>query len=441
MSSTDNSTDSAKDSRRLRYTVNDKPPLGEAIPLAIQHVFAAFSGIVAVPLVVGGVLGLPLEDIAFLVSATLFVSGIATIIQTRGFGPVGARVPMIMGTDFTFVGPSISVGFASGLPGIFGATIAGSFIEMFLSRFVRPLRKLFPPAVTGTVVTLIGLTILPVAVDWAAGGFGAADYGSTQNLSLAMFVLVVIMVLNQWGKGIVSSGSILIGIILGYIVAYPLGLLDFGQISGASWIAVPNPLKFGVTFKASAILAFVAAYLVTTVETIGDLMAVGEAAEQEVTSEHLERGLLADGVGSFIAGFFNAGPNTSFSQNVGIIPVTGVASRFVVLIAGIIIAIAGLFPKVGALVAIMPNPVLGGAGIIMFGMIAAAGIKIYQGVDFNRRNMLVIAVSLGLGMAVVVRPDILSQLPEDVRTVFASGITTGTFAALILNLVLPKARE
>lgn len=428
-------------SKGLRYTINDKPPLGEAIPLAIQHVFAAFSGIVAVPLVVGGVLGLPLEDIAFLVSATLFISGIATIIQTKGFGPVGAKVPMVMGTDFTFVGPSLSVGATMGLPGIFGATVAGSFIEMILSRFVRPLRKLFPPAVTGTVVTLIGLTILPVAVDWAAGGFGAPDYGSLENLGLAMFVLIVIMVLNQWGRGFVSAGSILIGIIVGYIVAYPMGLLDFSQISDASWVAIPNPLKFGIEFKASAILAFVAAYLVTTVETIGDLMAVGEASDREITSEHLEKGLLADGVGSFIAGLFNAGPNTSFSQNVGIIPVTGVASRFVVIIAGVILAIAGLFPKIGALVAIMPNPVLGGAGIIMFGMIAAAGIKIYKDVDFNRRNMLVIAISLGLGMAVVVRPDILSQLPEDVRTVFSSGITTGTFAALILNLILPKDKD
>lgn len=409
--------------------------------MAIQHLFAAFSGIVAVPLVVGGVLGLPLEDISFLVSASLFVAGIATIIQSRGFGPVGAKMPMVMGTDFTFVGPSLSVGSTMGLPGIFGATIAGSFIEMILSRFIRPLRKLFPPAVTGVVVTLIGMTILPVALDWSAGGFGAADYASLENLGLAAAVMIIIIILNQWGRGFVSAGSILIGIIAGYIIAYPMGLLDFAGVQDASWFAIPSPLKFGVEFKISAILSFVAAYLVTTIETVGDLMAVGEATDVKVESEHLSKGLLADGVGSFIAGIFNAGPNTSFSQNVGIIPITGVASRFVVMIAGVILVIAGLFPKIGALVAMMPNPVLGGAGIIMFGMIAAAGIKILKDVNFSRRNMLVIAVSFALGMSVVLRPDLLVNFPEDLRTIFSSGITTGTLSALVLNIVLPKDRE
>ncbi len=420
------------------YAIDEKPPLLVAIPLALQHVFAAFSGIVAVPLVVGAAIGLSPGDLTILVSATLFVSGIVTIIQTGGIGPVGARIPMVMGTDFTFVGPCISVGSAMGLPAVFGATVAGSFIEIVLSRFLKPLRKLFPPVVTGTVVTLIGLTIIPVAVDWAAGGSGSVDYGSLANLGLAAVVLVTIMILNQWGKGFLSSGSILIGIIIGYIISWPMGLLDPGIISSASWIAVPTPLRLGIEFRLSAVLAFAAAYIVTTVETIGDLMAVGEAAGCEVTGEHLKRGVLADGAGSFIAGFFSTGPNTSFSQNVGIIPVSGVASRFVVILAGVMLAVSGLFPKVGALVAIMPGPVLGGAAIIMFGMIAATGIRMYRNINFNRRNMFVIALSLGSGMAVVVRPEILSQLPAGLKTIFSSGITTGSFAAIILNLILPK---
>lgn len=426
---------------QLMYKINDKPKLSVAIPLAIQNIVAAFSGIVAVPLVVGGALGASVNELAFLVSATLFMAGLATFIQAYGIGPVGSRLPVIMGTDFTFVGPSIAVGSTLGLPGVFGATILGSFVEIILSRFIKPLMKVFPPVVTGTVVTLIGVTIMPVAVDWAAGGSGAADYGSIRNLVLALVVMAIIIAVNQWGKGFAKAGAVLIGIICGYIIALPLGMLDFTAVKEAAWIAFPTPFKFGVKFSLAGLLAFIPAYLVTTVETVGDLFSVAEASEHEITSDEMSRGLLADGVGSFIAGFFNAGPNTSFSQNVGIIPLTGVASRFVVVIAGIILMLSGIFPKLGALIAIMPNPVLGGAGIIMFGMIAVGGIKILQKVEFTRRNGLVVAVSLGLGLAVVVRPDILSALPSGVQTVLASGVATGTIAAFILNLVLPKTSK
>ena len=422
----------------LRYKINDKPSLGVAIPLAIQHIVAAFSGIVAVPLVVGGALGLPIDDMSFLVNAALFMAGLATIIQAYGIGPVGSRLPCIMGTDFTFVGPSIAVGSAFGLQGMFGASMIAAFVEVILSRFIKPLLKIFPPVVTGTVVTLIGLTILPVSVDWAAGGFGSPTYGSLQNLLLAGIVMVIIIVLNQWGKGFISSASILIGIICGYIISIPMGLLDLSAVNNASWAAIPMPFKYGIKFSLPAIIAFIPAYLVTTVETVGDLMAVAEASEHEITSDELAGGLMADGVGSFFAGIFNAGPNTSFSQNVGIIPITGVASRFVVIIAGIILMLAGIFPKLGALVAIMPNPVLGGAGIIMFGTIAVGGIKILKEVELTRRNMLVIAVSLGLGLAVAFRPAILEHFPQAIKTILESGITTGTFAALILNTLLPK---
>ena len=428
----------SKDNDGILYKIDDKPPIQISILLAFQHIMAAFGGIVAVPLIVGGALGLPADDLAFLVSAAIFAAGIATFIQAKGIGPVGSKLPCVMGTDFTFVGPSIAVGSTLGLPGIFGATILGSFIEIVLSRFIKPLRKFFPPIVTGTVVMLIGLTLLPVAIDWAAGGVGAADYGSARNVSIAFIVMIVITLLNRYGKGFISSASVIIGLVFGYIICFPLGMLDFSTITNAKFIAFPTIFKYGITFKFTAFVAFITAYLVTTVETVGCLMAVGEAAGKEVTSEELSKGILADGVGSLIAGFVNAGPNTSFSQNVGLIPLTKVASRSVVAIAGIILMILGVFPKFGALVAIMPNPVLGGAGIIMFGMVVAAGIKTIKDVEINNRNMLILAISLGVGIGVTVRPDLLSSMPSAVKSFFSSGISAGTVVALLLNIILKE---
>lgn len=422
----------------ILYKINDKPPIHITIILAFQHIMAAFGGIVAVPLIVGGALGLPVKDIAFLVSAALFAAGIATFIQAKGIGPVGSKLPCVMGTDFTFVGPSIAVGSVFGLPGMFGATIMGSFIEIFLSYFIKPLRKFFPPIVTGTVVMLIGLTLIPVSIDWAAGGVGAKDYGSIRNVCIAFAVMLVIALLNRYGKGLISSASVIIGLIFGYAICFPLGMLDFSAITNASWIAFPTIFKYGITFKLSAFAAFITAYLVTTVETVGCLMAVGEASGKEVTSEELSKGILADGVGSLIAGFVNAGPNTSFSQNVGLIPLTKVASRFVVAVAGIILMGLGIFPKIGALIAIMPSPVLGGAGIIMFGMIVSAGIKTIKGVELNNRNMLILAISIGIGLGVTVRPDFLNSMPPVVKSFFSSGISAGTVSALLLNFILKE---
>lgn len=422
----------------ILYKIDDKPPMHMSIVLAFQHILAAFGGIIAVPLVVAGVLGVNTADTAYLVSAAIFMAGVTTFIQSRGIGKIGARVPCIMGTDFTFVGPSIAVGSVLGLPGIFGATVIGSFVEIILSRFIKPLRKFFPPIVTGTVVTLIGLTLLPVSIDWAAGGYGAADYGSIANVSIAALVLIITVLLNRYGKGFVSSASVIIGLVFGYILCIVLGRVDMAPVASASFFAIPTPLKFGITFSMAAVIPFITAYLVTTIETVGCLMAVGEAAGKPLNDEELSAGLLADGVGSFIAGFFNAGPNTSFSQNVGLIPMTKVASRHVVQIAGIILVLLGVFPKIGAIIAIMPNPVLGGAGIIMFGMVASSGIKTIKDVPLNNRNMIIIAVSIGIGLGVTVRPEFLSQMPDFVKSLFSSGISAGTITALVLNIVLKE---
>lgn len=434
----DNQRQDMKSTYGLLYRIDDKPPISVSILLGFQNIIAAFGGIVAVPLVIAGALKLPIQDTAFLVSAAIFVAGIATFIQARGFWKIGARVPCIMGTDFTFVGPSIAVGSIAGLPGIFGATILGSFIEMIISRFLKPLMKYFPPVVTGTVVTLIGLTLLPVSMDWAAGGVGSADYGSLANIGVAIIVLLVIVLLNRYGKGLISSASILIGIIVGYIISYPLGMLDFTPVVEAGWIELPTLFKYGIDFNPTYVIPFIAAYLVTSIETVGCLIAIGEASEVELTSDQLSAGLLADGLGSFIAGFFGAGANTSFSQNVGLIPLTRVASRFVIVIAGILLMLLGLFPKFSTLIAIMPNPVLGGAGIVMFGVVAASGIKTLGRVKANNRNLLIIAISVALGLGTTVRPDFLGNLPSILKSLFSSGISTGTIVALLLNIILKE---
>lgn len=422
------------------YTIDDKPPLLLSILLGFQHILAAFGGIVAVPLVVGGALGLSVADVSFLVNAAIFVAGIATIIQAKGIGSVGARLPVIMGTDFTFVAPTIAVGTAFGMPGVIGGTILGSFIEMILSRFIKPLMKFFPPVVTGTVVTLIGTTLVPVSMDWIAGGVGSPSYGSLQNIGLAMIVMTIIIVLNSYGKSMISAASVLVGMVIGYIIAIATGMVEFSAVGQAGWVAIPELFRWGVTFNPAVVVPFIAAYLVTTIETVGCLKAVGEASGKELSDDDVGSGVLADGVGSFIAGFFGAGANTSFSQNVGLIPMTKVASRFVVIIAGIILMILGIFPKLGAVIALMPEPVLGGAGIVMFGMVASSGIKTLSRVRMNNRNLLIIAVSLGLGLGVTFRPELVENLPSTLRMIFSSGISTGTIAALVLNMALKKEK-
>lgn len=312
---------------------------------------------------------------------------------------------------------------------------------MILSKFIKPLMKFFPPIVTGTVVALIGLTLLPVAIDWAAGGYGSDDYGDISNIAIAFFVLLVVILLNQYGKGIVSGASILIGMVVGYVICIPLGMIDFTPVADAKFIAFPTIGKFGIEFSWVAVITFIPAYLVTTIETVGCLMAVGDAAEKEMGSEEISNGLLCDGVGSFIAGFFGAGPNTSFSQNIGLISLTRVASRYVVIVAGIILMLLGIFPKFGAIIAIIPNPVLGGAGIVMFGAVAVAGMKTIGMSGLTNRNMLIAAVSIALGLGISVRPDFISKLPEALKMVFSSGISTGTIAALILNIILKEDKK
>lgn len=423
----------------LLYRIEDRPNLQLSILLGFQHIVAAFGGIVAVPLVIGPAIGVDVRTTAMLVSATIFVAGLATIIQARGIYKIGAKLPCIMGTSFTFVGPAITVGTSMGLAGIFGATILGSFIEMILSRFIKPLMKFFPPVVTGTVVTLIGLTLVPVSMDWCAGGIGSPTYGSITNICIALMVMVIVVGFNIYGKGVISSSSILIGMLVGYLACIPIGLVDFTPIKEASWIGLPGIpviLEHGIKFSLAGVAPFIIAYLVTTIETVGCLIAIGEASDIKTSSEQLSKGVLADGLGSFLAGFFGVCPNTTFSQNIGLIPITKVASRHVVIISGIIMMLLGIFPKLGALVASIPSPVLGGAGIVMFGVVAASGIKTLSKVNINNRNLIIISVSIALGLGITTRPELLTVLPESLKLLFGSGISTGTIFAVMLNILL-----
>lgn len=423
----------------LLYRIEDRPNLQLSILLGFQHIVAAFGGIVAVPLVIGPAIGVDVRTTAMLVSATIFVAGLATIIQARGIYKIGAKLPCIMGTSFTFVGPAITVGTSMGLAGIFGATILGSFIEMILSRFIKPLMKFFPPVVTGTVVTLIGLTLVPVSMDWCAGGIGSPTYGSITNICIALMVMIIVVGFNIYGKGVLSSSSILIGMFIGYLTCIPIGLVDFTPIKEASWIGLPGIpviLEHGIKFSLAGVAPFIIAYLVTTIETVGCLIAIGEASDIKTSSEQLSKGVLADGLGSFLAGFFGVCPNTTFSQNIGLIPITKVSSRYVVIISGVIMMLLGIFPKLGALVASIPSPVLGGAGIVMFGVVAASGIKTLSKVNINNRNLIIISVSIALGLGITTRPELLTVLPESLKLLFGSGISTGTIFAVMLNILL-----
>ncbi|MCW9709866.1 purine permease [Avibacterium sp. 21-586] len=427
----------------LLYSVEDKPPFGLSLLLAAQHLLAALGGIIAVPLVIGNVLKLPTEDTITLVNAALLISGVVTIIQCRGLGPIGIRLPSVMGTSFTFVAAALSIGFSEdGVAGILGASLVGSLVMIIGSFFMPYIRKLFPPVVTGTVVMMIGLSLIPVAVDWFAGGQrNDPNYATPENLMMASFVLVIVVILVQWGKGIFSAAAIVIGMMTGYLLALALGWVNFDGVKQAQIFAVPQPLHFGLSFPIAGIIGMSIAYLVTIVESSGNFLALGNATKTEITGKHLRGGVLCDGLGSALAAIMSTTPFSSFSQNIGVISLTGVASRYVVAITGALLVLAGLFPVFGALIVSIPLPVLGGAGLMMFAMIIAAGIQMLDSIERSKRNGLIIAISIGCGLAVTTRPELLEKLPQFFKEVLGSGITVGSLLALILNLILPQDKK
>ena len=418
----------------LIYGLEDRPPVRESIFAAIQHVFASFVGIITPSLVVGGALGLDPADASYLVSMSLFVSGIATFIQAKKIGPVGSGLLSIQGTSFAFIGPIIAAGTGivdaggttqEALGTIFGLCLLGSFIEMFFSRFIQFAGKIITPLVTGIVVTLIGLTLVNVGLTSMGGGFGAKEagtFGSPQYLLLSLLVLATIVVLNSLRSSFLRMSSVAIALIIGYIIAIPMGLVNFNNLSNLSLITVPIPFKYGFGFNFAAFIPFAFLYLITTIESTGDLTATSLLTGQPITGEkymtRIKGGILGDGVNSGIAAIFNTFPNTTFSQNNGVIQLTGVGSRYVGFYIAGIFAILGLVPIVAGIFQTIPQPVLGGATIIMFGTVAVAGIKIITQVEIDKRASIILATSLGLGLGVSVVPDILDQMPALIKSIF-----------------------
>ncbi|MEZ9886652.1 nucleobase:cation symporter-2 family protein [Vibrio splendidus] len=425
---------------KLLYTLNEKPPHGLTFLLALQHMLASIGGIVAVPLIVGASIGLPNTEIVSLINAALLASGIVTVAQCLGFGPVGIRLPVVMGSSFAFLGVAISIGNEGGVAAIMGSALIGSFVVIGASFYMDKVRKLFPTVVSGVVVTLIGLTILPVAMNWVGDSpANTEQFATLPKLFLALVSLGIVVGVSVYCKGAVAASAIVIGLAGGYIVALSLGMVDLEQISSAAWVGGPEPFKYGFTFSASAIISMSLVYIVVIAEATGDFMALGNNCQTQVSGKDLKRGLLGDGLGSTLSSILTAMPLASFSQNVGIVGITGVASRYVVAATGGLLILGGLFPKLAAIAVTIPKPVLGGVGFVMFGMIAYAGIRMLIKAADTKRNALVICVGLASGLAVTFEPRLLQHLPHDLANFLHSGITTGTIMTVLLNLVLPKS--
>ncbi len=437
------------------FNLNDNPPAIQAFLAALQHMMAIFVGIITPPLIIGGALGLPPDMKAYIINMALFVSGLATFIQVKKFGPIGSGLLSIQGTSFTFLSLSIGIGFSvlnnGGTPGqalgtIFGVALITSPVEMIFSRFIPALKKIITPLVSGILVTLIGMSLIRVGITDIGGGQWLLDnkpefFAGPNNLMLAAIVLITIILFNRSQNKWLRMSAIVVGLVVGYIVAAAMGLVNFGKIGSLSIITAPIPFKFGFYISWGHVIPMALLYLITTVESIGDLTATsmisGEPIEGDLYVERISGGVLGDGVNSALAAVFNSFPNTTFSQNNGVIQMTGVASRKVGFwIAGLLV-LFGLFPIVGGIFSIIPNSVLGGATIIMFGTVAAAGIKIIASSIIDRRGVIIMAISFGLGMGVAFRPEILSHTPAIVQQIFGSAITTGGLTAILLNIVLP----
>lgn len=437
-------------SKELIYGLNDRPPLQETLFAAVQHLLAIFVAIITPPLIISSALKFDLETTGFLVSMSLFVSGIATFIQCRRFGPVGAGLLCIQGTSFSFISPIIGAGMLGMVNGkvnveqalayILGACMVAAVVEMVVSRILPYMRKIVTPLVSGIVVTLIGMCLVKAGINSCGGGQLAMDggtFGSMQNLGLALLVLICIIFFNRSNNRFLRMASIVLGLIIGCVVAYFMGMIDFSQLNGAGSINVPVPFKYGLNFDVGSIIGLGLIYLVTAVEAYGDITAnsliSGEPVDGPVFMKRAQGGILADGFNSFLAAVFNSFPNSIFAQNNGMIQLTGVASRYVgYFIAGALVLL-GLFPVVGQFFSLIPDCVLGGATLLMFGTVAAAGIRIIASHDINRKAVLVMAISFAIGLSVEMVPDILSQMPEVIRNIFSSGITAGGLTAILAN--------
>ena len=425
---------------------NHEIPLGPRTALGVQHVLAMFASNVTPSIIIAGAAGFAFggEDMVYLVQMAMLFAGVATLFQTIGFGPIGARLPVMQGTSFAFVPIMICIVKTSGMAALFGAVIVAGLFHTFLGSVIGRIRHWFPPLVTGIVITAIGLALLPVGIKYASGGaaafqMNAPEWGDFSRWGLALVVIFVALGFKFFTRGTMSSAAILIGLIAGYVVGYLTGAVNFGGVAKAAWFAVPQPFKYGIEFSAFAIIGMCLMSLVSAIETVGDISGIAKGgANREATDKELSGGTYADGFGSFIAGLFGGLPNTSFSQNVGLISMTGVMSRSVVTLGALFLLACGLIPKVGAVVAAMPISVLGGGVIMMFGMVVSAGINMLSGVNWNRRNMIILAMSLSVGLGIQAVPKSMQHLPDSFEMLMVSGLLPAAAISVILNLLIPK---
>ena len=411
-------------------------PLPHMAAIGLQHVLVMYAGAVAVPLIVGATLRFPRDQIAFLVNAGLFACGIATLLQCVGLWRIGIRLPVVMGVTFASVAPLVAL-IASGvtITGVFGGVIAAGVFALVVSPLASRLPRHFPPLVTGSIVTVIGLTLLRIGINWAGGGAGARNFGDSGSLAIVAVVLATILVVNKLFVGLMAQLAVLVGLGIGLVVALPLGMVDLSGVREADWVALVYPFRFGMpTFDVGAIIALCVVMLVVMVESTGLFVALGEVCEHKLGPPDMASGLAASGLGTLIGGAFNAFPLTPFAQNVGLVGVSGVRSRWVVAVAGAMLIVFGLLPKLGAIVAAIPQPVLGGAGLVLFGMVAATGIRILARVDYGpRHNLLIIAISIALGMIPLIAPTFFAQVPRWLAPIVNSGITLTAISAVLLN--------
>jgi NCS2 family nucleobase:cation symporter-2 len=448
------------------HPVDEVLPVGRLIPLGLQHVLVMYAGAIAVPLIVGRALKLPPEQVALLISADLFCCGIVTLIQSLGVTRwFGIKLPVMMGVTFVAVGPMIAMAGnpALGITGIFGAVIGAGIVSIVIAPLVSRMLPFFPPVVTGTIIAVIGISLMRVAVGWAAGGGGVQPmivdpsavgvvpakmmpnpaYAAPDNLAIALFVLVAILLFTKYGKGFLSNIAVLLGIVLGSIVAWAMGKMSFAHVAKAKWFDLIYPFQFGMpTFDFWAIVTMTLVMIVVMIESTGMFLALSDITGRKVTQESLTRGLRTDGLGTLIGGIFNTFPYTSFSQNVGLVGVTGVRSRWVCVAGGIIFIVMGLIPALAAVVEAVPQFVLGGAGLVMFGMVAATGIRILADVDYksNRHNLFIVAISIGFGMIPLVAPNFFQHMPKALSPLLHSGILLAGIVAVLLNLYFNGSR-
>lgn len=407
------------------------------LSLGLQHVLAMYGGAIVVPLIVGEAIGLTQQQLTYLVAIDLFMCGIATLLQVWKNRFFGIGLPVVLGCTFTAVGPMIQIGSSYGVSSIYGSIIVAGLMIVILSKYLGKLVRFFPPLVTGSVVTIIGITLIPVAMKDLAGGEGSADFGSLSNLALGFGVLVLIILLYRFTTGFMRSVSVLAGLIVGTIAASFMGKVDFSGVRDEAWVHVPHFFYFGMpTFDLTAILTMFLVLLVGIVESTGVYFAVSDICKEEVTEKDLAGGYRAEGLAITLGGLFNAFPYTAYSQNVGLLQLSGIRTKSVVFAASGILIVLGLIPKIAAITTVIPSPVLGGAMVAMFGMVISSGIKILSEVDLQKQeNLLIIACSIGMGLGVTVVPDLFAQLPEGIQILTGNGIVAGSFTAIILNIV------